>query len=123
MYLFLRVQLGTVSVPTTVDAIDEVTGFSIASGAASATGAIIDNNNALLWQRSLHKFRLLKVMWYSTLLSNPSDQLLPILLVLTQWYDRCGLRATSCDVDVLVSRCGLLELFGTTTTADAIDSN
>ncbi|MGS0747462.1 hypothetical protein, partial [Halpernia sp. GG3] len=38
---------GTVSVPTTVDAIDEVTeGFSIASGAASATGTIIDNNNA-----------------------------------------------------------------------------
>ncbi|OUD27313.1 Calx-beta domain-containing protein, partial [Flavobacterium sp. FPG59] len=38
---------GTVSVPTTVDAIDEVTeNFSIASGAASATGTIIDNNNA-----------------------------------------------------------------------------
>ncbi|MBB1193366.1 hypothetical protein DNC80_06740, partial [Flavobacterium sp. SOK18b] len=40
---------GTVSVPTTADAIDEVTeNFSIASGAASATGTIIDNNNAMI---------------------------------------------------------------------------
>jgi hypothetical protein len=39
---------GTVSVPTTADAIDEVTeNFSIASGTASATGTIIDNDNAV----------------------------------------------------------------------------
>jgi hypothetical protein len=36
---------GTVSVPTTADTIDEVTeNFSIASGTASATVTIIDNN-------------------------------------------------------------------------------
>jgi hypothetical protein len=38
---------GTVSVPTTADTIDEVDEtFSIANGTASATGTIIDNNNA-----------------------------------------------------------------------------
>jgi hypothetical protein len=40
-------QLLNGSVPTTADAIDEVTeNFSIANGTASATGTIIDNNNA-----------------------------------------------------------------------------
>jgi hypothetical protein len=44
--VFLRVTTGTVSVPTTA-MIDEVTeNFSIASGTASATGTIIDNDNA-----------------------------------------------------------------------------
>jgi hypothetical protein len=38
---------GTVSVPTTADTIDEVDEtFSIANGTVSATGTIIDNNNA-----------------------------------------------------------------------------
>jgi hypothetical protein len=36
---------GTVSVPTTADTIDEVD-ESIANGTVSATGTIIDNNNA-----------------------------------------------------------------------------
>jgi hypothetical protein len=58
---------GTVSVPT-ADAIDEVTeNFSIASGTASATGTIIDNNNAPTVATIL-LLRLLKdLMWYSTL--------------------------------------------------------
>jgi protocatechuate 3,4-dioxygenase beta subunit len=58
---------GTVSVPTTADTIDEVDEtFSIANGTVSATGTIIDNNNAPV-QRSL-LLRLPKdLMWYSTL--------------------------------------------------------
>jgi hypothetical protein len=59
---------GTVSVPTTADTIDEVDEtFSIANGTVSATGTIIDNNNAPTVQRSL-LLRLPKdLMWYSTL--------------------------------------------------------
>jgi hypothetical protein len=41
-------------VPTTVDAIDEVDEtFNIANGTVSTTGTILDDNNPLLWQRSL----------------------------------------------------------------------
>jgi uncharacterized membrane protein len=55
---------GTVSVPTTADAIDEVDEtFSIANGTVSATGTIITITMHLLWQRSL-LLRLPKdLMW------------------------------------------------------------
>jgi hypothetical protein len=43
---------GTVSVPTTADNCRNNETFTIASGTASATGTINDNDNAQLWQRS-----------------------------------------------------------------------
>jgi hypothetical protein len=55
------VLLREVSVPTTADTIDEINEtFTIASGTASATGTINDDETmSLLWQRSL-RLRLLK---------------------------------------------------------------
>jgi hypothetical protein len=58
---------GTVSVPTTADTIDEVDEtFSIANGTVSATGTIIDNNNAPT-VATITLLRLPKDLMYSTL--------------------------------------------------------
>jgi hypothetical protein len=59
------------SVPTTADTIDEVTKTLALPLEASATGTIIDNNNALLWQRSLLLRLLKELMWYQLYIKQP----------------------------------------------------
>jgi hypothetical protein len=63
---------GTVSVPTTADTIDEVDEtFSIANGTVSATGTIIDNNNAPTVATILLRLPKEVLLCFFTL-SNPS---------------------------------------------------
>jgi hypothetical protein len=88
---------GTVSVPTTAIRLMVTENFSIASGTASATGTIIDNNNAP-GSRSL-LLRLLKdLMWYSTL--RPSDQTITYTFVLTNGTAGSADYTTNVDVTV-----------------------
>jgi hypothetical protein len=61
---------GTVSVPTTADTIDEVD-ESIANGTVSATGTIIDNNNAPTVATITPASAEEDLMWYSTLQQQP----------------------------------------------------
>jgi hypothetical protein len=107
---------GTVSVPTTADTIDDGRNFSIANGTVSATGTIIDNNNAPTVQRSL-LLRLPKdLMWYSTL-SNPSAVDTSYTFVLTN-----GTAEVRITTDVIVTvPAGATGTVSVPTTADTID--
>jgi hypothetical protein len=73
---------GTVSVPTTDTLMKWMKTFTLPG--TFGYGYNVDNNMRLLWQRSL--LRLPKdLMWYSTLLSNPSDRYC-VYLCIDKWY-------------------------------------
>ncbi|MGS0747455.1 Calx-beta domain-containing protein, partial [Halpernia sp. GG3] len=113
---------GTVSVPTTVDAIDEVTeNFSIASGAASATGTIIDNNNAPTVATIAPASATEGTdAVFSFTLSNPSDQAITYTFVLTNGTAGSA-DYTTTNVDVLVPAGATTGTVSVPTTVDAID--
>jgi hypothetical protein len=71
--------------------------FSIASGTVSATGTIIDNNNAPV-QRSLLLRLLKELMWYSTL----RNLLIDITYTFVLTNGTAGSADYTTNVDVLV---------------------
>jgi hypothetical protein len=90
--------------------------FSIANGTVSATGTIIDNNNALLWQRSL-LLRLPKDLIFD-FTQNPSAVDTSYTFVLT---NGTAVDYTTTDVIVTVPAGATTGTVSVPTTADTID--
>jgi hypothetical protein len=82
---------GTVSVPTTADTIDEVTKTLALLWTVSATGTIIDNNNAptVATISCFGYWRKWCCIYFT--LSNPSDQAITYTFVLTNGTAGSGL--------------------------------
>jgi hypothetical protein len=110
---------GTVSVPTTADTIDEGRNFQHCYyGTVSATGTIIDNNNAPT-VATITLLRLPKDLMFDFALGNPSAVVLRILLFTTNGTAGSA-DYTTTDVIVTVPA-GATTGTVSPTTADTID--